>query len=103
MPITFEIVDPVVIANETEDVVLPCDVYGSPQPTINWYYDDRTLSDEMSENITYAAIGDGLLIRNLKRELGGEYTCKAFQISQIMTNVQEQTILLNVQCENFLF
>lgn len=47
--------------------------------------------------MTYALLGDGLLIKNLKRELGGEYICKAFQLSQVMTNVEEQTILLNVQ------
>lgn len=100
VPIRFEIVNPIVTANETEDVVLPCDVYGSPQPTVHWYYNDGALNEEVSENLTYSALGDGLLIRNLKRELGGEYTCKAFQISQVMTNVEEQTILLNVQCKS---
>lgn len=77
--------------------MLPCDVYGSPQPTINWYYNGRSLSEEVSENQSYALIGDGLLVKNLKRELGGEYICKAFQLSSILTNVEEQTILLNVQ------
>lgn len=78
--------------------MIPCDVYGSPQPTINWYYNGRSLSEEVSENnSTYALVGDGLLIKNLKRELGGEYTCKAFQLSQIITNVEEQTIMLHVQ------
>lgn len=46
----------------------------------------------------YKKLADGLLVREVRHNDSGEYTCKAFQITEIMTNVEEQTIRLNVQC-----
>lgn len=34
----------------------------------------------------------------MNRSYSGEYTCKAYQISEIMTQVEEQTVRLIVQC-----
>jgi len=45
----------------------------------------------------FTKLADGLLIKSVSRNDTGEYTCKAFQVSAEITNVQEQTIRLNVQ------
>lgn len=45
MPISFEIIEPIVEVKEGDDAVVPCEVYGLPEPTINWYYDGDNLGD----------------------------------------------------------
>lgn len=45
----------------------------------------------------YQALADGLLIKNVLKSDSGEYTCKAFQISSALSNVEEKTIRLNIQ------
>lgn len=55
------------------------------------------LADEETE---FKKHGDKLIIRKVNRSFSGEYTCRAFQISEIMTNVEEQTVRLNVHCKH---
>lgn len=45
----------------------------------------------------YEITENSLLINSVTRELSGEYTCKAYQISKTISNVQEQTTKLNVE------
>jgi hypothetical protein len=45
----------------------------------------------------YTKLADGLVIKKVTKEDNGEYTCKAFQISTQISNVQEKTILLVIQ------
>lgn len=52
-------------------------------------------------NNRYKLHHDGLLIKKVSRNETGEYTCKAFQISDAISNVEEQTIKLNVQRKIF--
>lgn len=51
------------------------------------------------EDFKYKRTEDALIIKNVNRHNAGEYTCKAFQISELNTNVEEQTVLLNVKCK----
>ena len=53
-------------------------------------------------NNKYKLHHDGLLIKRVARNNTGEYTCKAFQISDALSNVDEQTIRLNVQRKFFV-
>lgn len=48
-------------------------------------------------NDKFTKLADGLLVKKVSRDDSGEYTCKAFQVSTTISNVQEQTIRLNVQ------
>lgn len=42
MPITFEIAQPTIEANEGDDIAIPCEVYGLPEPSVHWYnYEDK--------------------------------------------------------------
>lgn len=47
----------------------------------------------------YSGLADGLLIKNVSKSDSGEYTCKAFQISSALSNVEEKTIRLNIKRE----
>lgn len=48
-------------------------------------------------NDKFTKLADGLLVKKVSRNDSGEYLCKAFQVSTTISNVQEQTIRLNVQ------
>lgn len=109
---------------ENQDVTIPCEVSGFPEPTVHWYFNGLSMMEKLigklysclkyfndeylnndnftAEETKYKKLEDGLFIRNANRTDSGEYTCKAFQISEIMTNVEEQTVRLNVHCELIL-
>lgn len=57
----------------------------------------------VSPDEKYQTHANGLLIKNVLKNDGGEYTCKAFQISPVVSNVKEKTIRLNIQRKCFLF
>lgn len=52
-----------------------------------------------AQETKYKKLADGLFIRTANRSDSGEYTCKAFQLTEIMTNVEEQTVRLNIHCK----
>lgn len=52
------------------------------------------------DGVKYAKLGDGLSIKNVLKDDSGEYTCRAFQISSVLSNVDERTIRLNIQCKH---
>lgn len=83
--------------------MIPCEVTGFPEPTITWEFNGDTginLMDELStEQIKYKKLGDGLFIQNINREDAGAYTCKAFQITDALTNSKEQVVKLLVHCK----
>lgn len=55
------------------------------------------MSSERNENNKYKKVKDGLLIKKVSRNNSGEYTCKAFQISEAFTDKAEATIRLVVE------
>lgn len=116
-PITF--VDPqnVQSVKENDNAVIKCMVTGDPEPTITWYYNGQPLNSNVYlikllyhfafrtstfflisvDGKKYRSLADGLLIKNILKKDSGEYTCKAFQISSALSNVEEKTIRLNIQ------
>lgn len=44
----------------------------------------------------YVQLSDGLIIKGVTRNDTGEYTCKAFQISETLSNKEERTIRVNI-------
>lgn len=94
-------------------------VTGDPEPTITWYYNGQPLNSNVYliklsyhfafrfcnlnfslisvDGKKYRSLADGLLIKNILKKDSGEYTCKAFQISSALSNVEEKTIRLNIQ------
>lgn len=117
MPISFESDVKVITVNESLEVVIPCEVTGYPEPTIQWYFNGLPLLENGKltcinhprgcnfiakftvEEMRYRQLEDGLYIQNVNRSDMGEYTCKALQISKITNNIEELTIRLNVHCK----
>lgn len=47
VPISFEISQPTIEVKEGDDISIPCEVYGLPEPTIQWYYDEENLAESL--------------------------------------------------------
>ncbi|CAO1325840.1 unnamed protein product, partial [Diamesa serratosioi] len=98
VPISFEAYPNVQTAKEDQDATIKCKVKGVPEPKISWYFNGQ----QIVNGPKYKKLSDGLLIRKVWRNNSGEYTCKAFQISETISNVQEQTVRLNVQHKPYM-
>lgn len=51
------------------------------------------------ENRKYHILADGLLINHIEKEDMGEYTCRAYQVNSIASDMQERTILMKIERE----
>lgn len=54
VPITFETVQSQIVVKEGEDITIPCEVYGLPEPTVHWYFDDGNLAENLSSEFYVA-------------------------------------------------
>ena len=57
---------------------------------------------ESAEELHYEEMSDGLIIKNVRRQHAGEYSCKAIQIAledRMVLQTKEITIQLNVLCK----
>lgn len=69
--------------NETSEVsvvlgfptVLPCDVEGSPMPSITWLKDNQAIVS--SAQLTYSRGGQALRLGTVHGDSAGIYTCRA--------------------------
>lgn len=52
-------------------------------------------------NAKYVQVSNGIIIKNLSREDAGEYICRAFQVSESVSDIQQLNIQLKVQCKWF--
>jgi hypothetical protein len=52
VPISFEISQPTIEVKEGDDIAIPCEVYGLPEPTIQWYYDEENLAESLLGKLT---------------------------------------------------
>ena len=57
------------------DVVLPCNVTGIPQPVVTWYKDGLEIHSILQS--TFALKGNDLLLENIVEEDFGVFKCKA--------------------------
>lgn len=44
-------------------------------------------------------LADGLLINQVGQDDTGEYTCRAYQVNSIASDIQERTILMKIERE----
>ncbi|XP_063706818.1 neural cell adhesion molecule 2-like [Culicoides brevitarsis] len=78
---------------ENNDVTIRCGVKGIPEPSAAWYYSGKKI---LFPHEKYTKLADGLLIRNVTKNQSGEYTCRAYQISDKINEYDEKTIKLTV-------
>jgi Immunoglobulin domain len=52
VPISFEPVQSAIVVKEGEDITIPCEVYGLPEPTVHWYFDDNNLAESFSSEFS---------------------------------------------------
>ncbi|KAJ9589405.1 hypothetical protein L9F63_017384, partial [Diploptera punctata] len=90
--IKFLDTSPIQIANETESVVMRCEVEGEPEPSIFW-----SAKGNPPDGVKYKVVGDGLAIEKVTMEDEGDYHCRAYQLSNDKSNAIERTITLKVQ------
>uniref|UniRef100_A0AAY4D436 Neural cell adhesion molecule 2 n=1 Tax=Denticeps clupeoides TaxID=299321 RepID=A0AAY4D436_9TELE len=64
-----------VTADYQESVTFTCRAYGSPEPNVTWHRKGVELQE--SEQYVVRARGTTLTVRNIRRDDGGPYTCKA--------------------------
>lgn len=82
--------------NENEDAFLPCEPNGYPKPEIiQWEYDGSTIENDNSTEI----MKSGLLLTNVNRDMEGNYTCRAHQVTDTVSSTAEKTFNVIVNCE----
>ncbi|XP_055838579.1 neural cell adhesion molecule 2 [Episyrphus balteatus] len=92
--ISFEETEQVQSVMENRDATVSCKVRGDPKPTISWYRNGDPIKFPSTK---FKQLSDGLFIKSVTETDDGEYTCRAFQISETVTDVQDKTILLRIQ------
>lgn len=92
--ISFEETEQVQSVMENRDATVTCKVRGDPKPTVSWYRNGDPIKFPSAK---FKQLSDGLFIKSVTEADDGEYTCKAFQISETVTDVQEKTITLRIQ------
>lgn len=81
---------------EGHQAFIRCEVTGSPEPKISWLFNGVNIKDLETEKNKYT-IEDGLSIRDVSQNEAGEYTCKASQISDEISDTQERIVKLIVE------
>jgi hypothetical protein len=73
VPPTFTLRPRDTVAYTLDEVRMPCQVQGEPQPRIRWYIGSTLLQ----ESNKYSFQGGALIIHNVTREDDGRYECQA--------------------------
>lgn len=47
VPISFEPIESVITVKEDQDIAIPCDVDGFPEPTTQWYHNGISLQEKL--------------------------------------------------------
>ncbi|KAF6729402.1 Down syndrome cell adhesion molecule [Oryzias melastigma] len=86
------------------DIVLPCKAVGDPSPTIKWLKDINESPAPVVIDSRRSVHGNGsLVIRTVKAEDSGNYTCGAsnsFGLDKIVLNLQVQGYILQYSEDN---
>ena len=85
--------------------VLPCDVQGSPAPSITWLKDNQPIVS--SARLTYTQGGQALRLAAAQGDSAGLYTCRAsnpagsahkhYSLSVLGEEQEEEVLLLGVR------
>ncbi|XP_067624373.1 limbic system-associated membrane protein [Eurosta solidaginis] len=98
--ITFTENSTILTVKEGEKAVIQCEVKGEPQPNVTWHYNGQPIIAERNTT-KFEIMGDGLLVRNVTQNDTGEYTCRAYQVNPIASDMQERTILMKIEHKPF--
>ncbi|KAH8402959.1 hypothetical protein KR222_001081, partial [Zaprionus bogoriensis] len=97
--ITFTEKDTVLTVKEGQNATILCEVKGEPQPNVTWHFNGQPISveGESTNASKFRILADGLLINKVTQFDTGEYTCRAFQVNSIASDMQERTVLMKIE------
>ncbi|XP_037958301.1 neural cell adhesion molecule 2 [Teleopsis dalmanni] len=81
---------------EGKNATILCEVKGEPQPTITWSFNGQPITIDTNSS-KLRILADGLLINKVAQNDTGEYTCRAYQVNSIASDMQERTVLLKIE------
>ncbi|KAM8717984.1 hypothetical protein ACLKA7_004656 [Drosophila subpalustris] len=94
--ITFTEKETVQIVREGQNATILCEVKGEPQPNVTWHFNGQPINAETNAS-KFRILADGLLINKVTQFDTGEYTCRAFQVNSIASDMQERTVLMKIE------
>ncbi|KAH8293095.1 hypothetical protein KR044_002673, partial [Drosophila immigrans] len=94
--ITFTETNSVSTVKEGQNATILCEVKGEPQPNVTWHFNGQPISAETNAS-KFRILADGLLINKVTQFDTGEYTCRAFQVNSIASDMQERTVLMKIE------
>uniref|UniRef100_A0A1A9WKQ4 Uncharacterized protein n=1 Tax=Glossina brevipalpis TaxID=37001 RepID=A0A1A9WKQ4_9MUSC len=94
--ITFTENTTILTVKEGTKATILCEVKGEPQPNVTWHYNGQPITLE-TNSTKFRLLADGLLINSVTQNDTGEYTCRAYQVNPIASDMQERTVLLKIE------
>ncbi|XP_030383001.1 igLON family member 5 [Scaptodrosophila lebanonensis] len=94
--ITFTENSTILTVKEGKNATILCEVKGEPQPNVTWHFNGQPISVETSAS-KFRILADGLLINRVTQNDTGEYTCRAYQVNSIASDMQERTVLMKIE------
>ncbi|XP_033149936.1 neural cell adhesion molecule 2 [Drosophila busckii] len=93
--ITFAEKDKVMTVKEGQNATILCEVKGEPQPNVTWHFNGQPINESVASK--FRILADGLLINKVTQNDTGEYTCRAYQVNSIASDMQERTVLMKIE------
>ncbi|XP_004527295.1 hemicentin-1 isoform X1 [Ceratitis capitata] len=90
----------ILTVKEGKDAFIRCEVKGEPQPNVTWHYNGQPIIVEYNST-KFQILADGLQVRKVTQNDTGEYTCRAYQVNTIASDMQERTILMKIEHKPF--
>ncbi|XP_054082620.1 fasciclin-2 [Zeugodacus cucurbitae] len=89
----------ILTVKEGKDAFIRCEVKGEPQPNVTWHYNGQPIIVESYTGNTtkFQILADGLQVRKVTQNDTGEYTCSAYQVNTIASDMQDRTILMKIE------
>ncbi|XP_017467825.1 PREDICTED: igLON family member 5 [Rhagoletis zephyria] len=93
----------ILTVKEGKDAFIRCEVKGEPQPNVTWHYNGQPIIVETftGNSTKFQILADGLQVRKVTQNDTGEYTCRAYQVNTIASDMQERTILMKIEHKPF--
>ncbi|XP_023031255.1 neural cell adhesion molecule 2 [Drosophila willistoni] len=98
--ITFADNATILTVKEGQNATIYCEVKGEPQPNVTWHFNGQPISAE-TDATKFLILADGLLINKVTQSDTGEYTCRAYQVNSIVSDMQERTVLMKIEHKPF--
>ncbi|KAL5281156.1 hypothetical protein ACFFRR_004895 [Megaselia abdita] len=92
--ISFPEEDKLQSAPEGMDKIIKCRPEGDPTPIISKW--ERNGKKMKFPHPKFLQVSNGILIKNITKDDGGEYICRAFQVSETVSDIRQLNIQLKV-------